>query len=158
MAQPEAHPDNAGVLIFPPLLLAICAVLAILIGWLAPAAAIPAMPSYLLAAICVASGLALDRWAQRSLRRAQTAVHPSEATIAIVNTGAFGLSRNPIYLAQGILLAAVCFLVRNGWCFFALLPWLLVIRYGVIAREERYLLRKFGEPYARYLGEVRRWV
>jgi protein-S-isoprenylcysteine O-methyltransferase Ste14 len=38
-----------------------------------------------------------------------------------------------------------------------LVPFYLVIRYGVIAREEEYLERKFGEKYLAYKSRVRRW-
>ncbi len=150
--------DNAGVLVFPPLLLALCAAAGALAWWMVPSAAIPASLAYPLAGLCTVSGLFLDRWAQRSLRRARTAVHPSDTTSVIVSSGAFALSRNPIYLAQGLLLAAGGFLLRSGAYFWVLLPWYLLMRIGVIAREERYLLGKFGAPYAEYLKTVRRWL
>ncbi len=37
-------------------------------------------------------------------------------------------------------------------------PILIVMRHGVIAREERYLERKFGAEYLDYEASVRRWV
>jgi protein-S-isoprenylcysteine O-methyltransferase Ste14 len=37
-------------------------------------------------------------------------------------------------------------------------PLLWVINVGVIAREERYLERKFGDAYRAYKVRVRRWV
>ncbi len=118
----------------------------------------PASISYPMAGLCAVAGLLLDRWAQRSLRRASTAVHPSDSTSVVVSSGAFAISRNPIYLAQGLLLAAGGFLLRSVAYFWVLLPWFMVIRTGVIAREERYLLGKFGPPYADYLETVRRWL
>jgi protein-S-isoprenylcysteine O-methyltransferase Ste14 len=39
-----------------------------------------------------------------------------------------------------------------------LLPWAVVMRFGVIAREERYLERKFGEDYRAYCRRTRRWL
>jgi protein-S-isoprenylcysteine O-methyltransferase Ste14 len=33
-----------------------------------------------------------------------------------------------------------------------------VLRYGVIAREESYLERKFGSAYLDYKARVRRWL
>ena len=154
----DTSQDSAGVVIFPPYLLAICAMAGTLTWWLDSAIAIPATLSYAMAALCTTGGIFVDRWAQRTLRSAQTAVHPSETTSTIVATGAYGLSRNPIYLAQGLLLAAIGFLLRSLDYFWVLLPWFAVIRFGVIAREEEYLLRKFGERYAQYKRTVRRWL
>jgi protein-S-isoprenylcysteine O-methyltransferase Ste14 len=44
------------------------------------------------------------------------------------------------------------------WLLVALMPFALVIRYGVVAREEAYLERKFGDVYCRYRWRVRRWL
>ena len=44
------------------------------------------------------------------------------------------------------------------WLLILLVPFYLVIRYGVIAREEAYLERKFGDVYRAYKGRVRRWL
>jgi protein-S-isoprenylcysteine O-methyltransferase Ste14 len=154
----EVEQDNAGVLIFPPLLLALCAIGGLVSWWLIPVPELPAVASYPLAAVCIAGGLLLDQWAQRTLRLARTAVHPSEQSVAIVRSGPFAWSRNPIYLGQGLLLLAVGLLTRSSAYFWVILPWILVMRFGVIAREERYLLRKFGAPYAEYQRTVRRWL
>jgi protein-S-isoprenylcysteine O-methyltransferase Ste14 len=153
-----AKADHAGVPIFPPLLLAICAACGALTAWWVSPAAIPALVSYAMAALCLGTGLFLDQWAQRTLRQSQTAVHPAEATSSIVASGAFGWSRNPIYLGQGLLLAAGGFLMCSYSYFWVLLPWWAVMRFGVIAAEERYLLRKFGQPYMHYRNTVRRWL
>jgi protein-S-isoprenylcysteine O-methyltransferase Ste14 len=39
-----------------------------------------------------------------------------------------------------------------------LIPFYLVLRYGVVAREEAYLERKFGDVYSDYKSRVRRWL
>jgi len=154
----QSAKDSAGVLVFPPLLLVLCAVAGVLTWWVVPSTPLPAFFSYPMAVLCTTAGLVLDRWAQRSLRGASTAVHPSHTTSVVVTSGAFARSRNPIYLAQGLLLAAVGFLLRGVAYFWVLVPWFAVIRVGVIAREERYLLGKFRRQYADYQKTVRRWI
>jgi protein-S-isoprenylcysteine O-methyltransferase Ste14 len=44
------------------------------------------------------------------------------------------------------------------WLLLMLVPFALVIRYGVVAREESYLERKFGDNYRGYRSRVRRWL
>jgi len=156
--EPVPALDNARVLVFPPLLLALCAGTAALTSWAIPSSGLRAIIAYPMAGLFAMAGLCLERWAQHSLRRANTTVHPSGSTRDVVSTGAFAWSRNPIYLAQGLLLVAVCCLLRSIAGFWVLLPWFLVMRVGVIAREERYLLGKFGPRYEAYLGKVRRWI
>jgi protein-S-isoprenylcysteine O-methyltransferase Ste14 len=145
-------------MIFPPLLLALCIGLG-LIAWhilswpsLPPAFAIP------MAVLCELAGLFTDQWAQRCLREARTAVHPAHTTTVVVDTGPFRYSRNPIYVAQGFILACVGFITGSLAFFLAFLPWYVVMRLGVVAREERYLARKFGADYVSYMGRVRRWI
>jgi protein-S-isoprenylcysteine O-methyltransferase Ste14 len=46
----------------------------------------------------------------------------------------------------------------SAWLLLVLAPFALVIRYGVVAREEAYLERRFGEVYRRYRAHVRRWL
>jgi protein-S-isoprenylcysteine O-methyltransferase Ste14 len=79
-------------------------------------------------------------------------------TTAIVESGPYRFSRNPIYLAMFIGLVGLAFAFDNLWILIALVPFALVIRYGVVAREEAYLERKFGNRYGGYRSRVRRWL
>jgi protein-S-isoprenylcysteine O-methyltransferase Ste14 len=47
---------------------------------------------------------------------------------------------------------------NTWWGIIVLIPVLLVMHFGVIRREERYLEGKFGESYRRYRSEVRRYL
>ncbi len=60
-------------------------------------------------------------------------------------------SQTAIYIGAGVMADA-------GWVLALLGPLLVVMHYGVIAREERYLERKFGDEYLRYKAKVRRWI
>lgn len=57
-----------------------------------------------------------------------------------------------------LLLLGVGIAFNSGLILLMLLPFYLVIRYGVIAREEVYLQRKFGADYQAYTETVRRWL
>ena len=67
-------------------------------------------------------------------------------------------TRNPIYL--GIVLGLIGLAIASDslLLLLTLVPFVLVIRYGVAAREEAYLQRKFGDAYRRYRSRVRRWL
>jgi protein-S-isoprenylcysteine O-methyltransferase Ste14 len=66
--------------------------------------------------------------------------------------------RNPIYLGMVLGLIGLAIAFNSLWLLMTLVPFALVIRYGVITREEAYLERKFGDVYRRYRARVRRWL
>jgi protein-S-isoprenylcysteine O-methyltransferase Ste14 len=47
---------------------------------------------------------------------------------------------------------------RSPWTLMLTLPLAITIRYGVVAREEAYLERQFGDTYRDYKARVRRWL
>ena len=97
--------------------------------------------------VCVLVSLPLAIATLRALSRAHTPVDPMKPTTALVTEGPFRL----LYLG-------VAFLVNALWILLLVVPILVVIRYGVIAREEVYLTRKFGDAYRQYTTQVRRWL
>jgi protein-S-isoprenylcysteine O-methyltransferase Ste14 len=103
-------------------------------------------------------GLALLAWAMRSFARANTAIVPYNTTTSIVPAGPYRFSRNPMYIAMAVIQSAFAVMFATAWIFILLPPVLLFIRHGVIAREERYLERKFGAGYLDYKNKVRRWL
>jgi protein-S-isoprenylcysteine O-methyltransferase Ste14 len=106
----------------------------------------------------VAGSIALMLWAFFTLRRANTTVIPWEQVSAIVSTGPFRFSRNPIYLADAITYVGGSLLIRSWWPLLILPGIVLVMRRKVIDREERYLTMRFGNAYLEYQLGVRRWL
>ena len=92
------------------------------------------------------------------MRRAGTNVNPRDPTTAIVVEGPFRFSRNPLYLSLILAYLGITLLVNALWPLLLLPPLLVVLHWGVIAREERYLEAKFGESYRVYKARVRRWL
>lgn len=104
------------------------------------------------------AGVAVGVAAAIGFRRAGTSVKPWEASTAIVDTGIYAWTRNPMYLGMALLYAGLALLL-DSVAALALLPVVLVIIHTqVIRREERYLEHKFGEPYRSYMQRVRRWI
>ena len=150
--------DSPGVVVFPPFLFGGGLVLGFILHWFRPVQ--PAPPNFarpLGVLILVLSG-ALAFAGERVMRGAGTNVRPDQPTLALVAEGPFRFTRNPLYLASIGLYLGIVLLVDAVWPLLLLIPVLAVLRWGVVAREERYLAAKFGEPYRAYKARVRRWI
>jgi len=103
-------------------------------------------------------GLTIGGWAFANMLRARTNINPFKPTTALVTSGPYRFSRNPIYLATTLLYigAALSFRIITA---LVIVPFaLILLEFGVIRREERYLERKFGDQYRDYRSHVRRWI
>ena len=112
----------------------------------------------MLGAILILAGLAIALLGALALRRAGTAIPPNRPTTELVTDGPYRYSRNPLYLALTLIYAGVGLIADDLWILILLVPLLLLIHWGVVVREERYLEAKFGEAYRRYKERVRRWL
>lgn len=153
-----ASEDNPGVIAFPPLIFATCALLGAGAHWLWPLPLLPALAARVIgAALAVAAGTQAI-WAARSMRRAGTNVNPSQPALAIVVAGPYAYTRNPMYLSLCTLQVGLGLLLNGLLPVLFIIPLALILQFGVIKREERYLTAKFGENYLAYQRRVRRWV
>lgn len=106
----------------------------------------------------IVAGTAVVVDCTRRFRRAGTPVQSRHATRAIVDSGLYRYSRNPIYLGLSAIHLGVAVADNNAWLPLLLVPLLIVLRYAIIAREEVQLERTFGPQYAAYKARVRRWL
>jgi protein-S-isoprenylcysteine O-methyltransferase Ste14 len=151
--------DTANVIIRPPIAWVLAVLTALALQWLMPLPFMPAAVSagWVGGAVFVLA-LALFAWAIATITRSGSNVPTNMPTITIVETGPFRFTRNPIYLGMFLGLIGLTIAFDSLWLLVALVPFVLVIRYGVVAREEAYLERKFGQAYRRYRSRVRRWL
>ena len=155
----DDQPDNANAVVRPPIALLLAFLLGLFVNWIYPLKLAPAaVPNVLLGTFIFISGAALFVWAIMTMRRAGTHLETVRPTTTIVAEGPYRFSRNPIYLAMMIGLVGLAIGFNNGWILVALIAFYLIIRYGVVAREEAYLTRKFGDVYRGYQSQVRRWL
>ena len=151
-------PDSPHVLIPPPLLYLLGLAVGFILHLLAPRSVVPRPLAYVLAIVFLVAGIWLGSWARLHLKRRGTAVDPRRPTTALVTDGPYRYSRNPLYLRVTLLYLGFAFLVNDVW-FLAVLPVVLIVLYfGIISREERYLEAKFGDDYRAYKANVRRWL
>jgi protein-S-isoprenylcysteine O-methyltransferase Ste14 len=151
--------DTAQVLVRPPLVWALAALVGIALGWFLPLPFVPTeVPAVWLGGTLFALAVALFAWAIVTMTRAGSNVPTSMPSVSIVDTGPYRFTRNPIYLGMMLSLAGLAIAFDSLWSVMALVLFFFVIRYGVVAREEAYLERKFGEVYRSYRTRVRRWL
>jgi len=144
----------------PPLVALTIALSMVLVARYAPVGAFAFDAQQVLAIAIGVAAFALMSLAAWQFARARTTVNPlhPERSSALVTSGVFARSRNPMYLAMLMLLLAVGLWFGN-WLSFALCPlFVLWINRFQIAPEEAALTRLFGEPFTAYCARVRRWI
>lgn len=157
---PDAEKDHAGVIIPPPLIFVgvLAAALAIDLFAGGPGLGVPYMLRYAAGGALFAAGLLLILTAASGFRSAGTEVRPWKASTALVTSGLYRFSRNPMYLGMALIYAGLSLFADSVIALACIVPLLAIITYGVIKREEHYLEVKFGEEYRRYKSKVRRWL
>jgi len=129
------------------------------LNWLMPLPIVAAaMLAGWLGALVFAFALALLVWAIAAMTRGGSNVPTNRPTTTIVHGGPYRFTRNPIYLAMALGLIGLAIAFNTLWLLLVSVPFGLVIRYGVVAREEAYLERKFGNVYRCYRSRMRRWL
>ncbi len=150
--------DTAGVIAPPPVIYLAFLLAGLGADRLWPMAVLPQGPRYAAAAVVIALSLALVISAFGQFRRHNTSFKPHEPSTALITEGPYRYSRNPMYLALSLLYAGIAITADGPWTLALLAPLLVVLHYGVIIREERYLERKFSDDYRRYKATTRRWL
>jgi protein-S-isoprenylcysteine O-methyltransferase Ste14 len=112
----------------------------------------------IVAGCLILMGIAVFAASVRNFARAATPVPGNQPTRVLVTSGIHGWSRNPIYVGMFLVYCGIGTAVRSPSILLLTLPLAIIIRYGVIAREEVYLDQRFGSLYRDYKARVRRWV
>lgn len=127
---------------------------------LGPQFPLASVPKYSLVAILVVAGLTFDALGILAFRRSRTTVNPlkPERASAIVTSGVYRITRNPMYLGMALLLLAWAIYLSALLPFAGLLIYVWYITKFQIKPEERVLESIFGEEYSSYAARVRRWL
>ena len=149
--------DKPGIVVLPPLLYAGALVVMFMLRWFWQ------MPITTHAFLLwpglglIVLGIGIGVWGRRMLLLAGTNVNPLRPTTAIVTSGPYRFTRNPLYCGLTLVFCGVTLACNTWWGFVVLLPLVLIMHFGVVLREERYLKQKFGETYQQYCTQVRRY-
>lgn len=112
----------------------------------------------LLGGLLVGGGIVLIALAAYEMRRHRTTILPHETPDALVTSGIFKRSRNPIYLADSLILTGMI-LYWDAVLSLPLIPLFIwwTEKHFILAEEKR-LRRNFRADYARYEKQTRRWL
>lgn len=154
-----ATKDEAGIRFPPPLVYLGFLLLGFATGERLGCPGFRIAPFHLyLGGVLLAVGLAIIVLAATGFRRVGTNPEPWKPTTAIVETGLYRQTRNPMYVAMAIGHAGIALMLDSVAALLGLPIALFFIQTQVIAREERYLEAKFGDDYRHYKARVRRWL
>lgn len=149
--------DRADVKILPPVVLAVGLGLEILAGFLLPTRLFPDPVAISLGFIVIAASITLVVLAVREIVHANTAFDARKSTTAIVETGVFRFTRNPVYLSMILLGLGVGLMLNSPWALLLTYPLGSALCLTAIRPEESYLEAKFGHVYRAYRERVPRW-
>jgi len=103
-------------------------------------------------------GLALVALPAVYFARFHTPIHPGHTPTALITTGPYRFSRNPIYAGMFVALLGIAILLGVTTPIIAPFIFVAIIRMLFIKREEAICREQFGQDYTEYCEKVRRWV
>ena len=83
---------------------------------------------------------------------------PTKPTSAILTTGPYSISRNPLYLFVAVVYLGIGLSLGSLWIIIMFIPLIYLVQRLAIIPEEQYLESKFGDQYLDYKAAVRRWI
>jgi protein-S-isoprenylcysteine O-methyltransferase Ste14 len=150
--------ETAGIPFPPPIVYLLGFLIGVGLELLFPIDSPPTWLRILGGVLGVGAFVLLDVGAFRRFLRAGTPAIPFKPTTALVTSGPYRVTRNPMYVGMAVLHAGLAFAFGVIWALAVLPAVIFVIDRLVIAREEPYLERLFGEQYLAYKRRVRRWI
>ncbi len=150
--------ENLPRVLPPPLYYATALIIGLLLNQWRPLAFPDIAYSGAVGALLTVVSIILVFLAIPQFRKHGTAVDVYKPTSALVTSGVYRFTRNPMYLALTLLYLGFAISFENLWMLFLVILPLAAVRFLNIGREEAELEHQFGEEYVSYKGRVRRWI
>jgi protein-S-isoprenylcysteine O-methyltransferase Ste14 len=153
-------PDRAAIIAPPPLMTVMCIAAGAVIEHFKPFPLLPGL-GHSRITICITLlivAMAFIGSAIRQFRRHNEHPSPYKPTVAIMDSGIYGRTRNPIYVGFLIVVLAAAVALNSLWIALSVAVLFLLLHFGVVRPEERYLSGKFGSAYDDYRRRVPRWI
>ncbi len=108
-------------------------------------------------AFLVIGGIALGIWTALTFRKGQTTIHPGHTPSALLTSGPFKFSRNPIYTGMMLITIGIALYYGNILAFLPALALFFILDRKFARPEEATLIETFGQTGKDYVEAVRRW-
>ncbi len=144
----------------PPLVAALIAAAMWLLASPTPLLAVPELLRHGLSLLIATTGLVFDLLGLLAFRAQRTTINPLQPAraSAMVTSGIYRVTRNPMYIGLALLLLAWAVHLASLWPLLGPPLFVLYMNRFQIRPEERALESLFGEAYSRYAERVRRWL
>ncbi len=142
----------------PPILLLVAIGISFLAAKMAPGLELAGDGLPVIGITLIGVGIALIIWAVQFFRRYKTTIHPRGKPTALITTGPYKISRNPIYLGFLLIALGTAMLFANVLAFVGPVIFFFFIQTLVIPFEEDMLVKTFGDSYQKYRKLIRRWL
>lgn len=151
--------DAPDIVILPPVLVGGTMIVGLIVHYLLwPVSILPTLLSRILGVVLFVSSGLLAHLAHRAMQRVGTNVLPTQPTLALATDGPFRFTRNPLYIAAiGVYLGTTLW-VDSLVMLLLIIPMALALHWGIVLREEQYLIARFPDAYGAYKARVRRWL
>lgn len=157
-ADNDTDRHGPGVRLHPPVIFAISILAGIGLHRAWPLAMPWEQHGRILAVCILVIVVLLAFWSLYEFFRARTDVRPDRPDSALITTGPYRYTRNPLYIGLSLVQLSAASWLNNLWVLLLLPLSIVVITKYAIAREERYLEKLFGQEYLHYKARVRRWL
>jgi len=147
-----------GVRVHPPFIFAISILAGIVLNNYWPLAMPYGIHGSLYGGIFIVLVILIAGFSIFEFHRANTDVRPDKPDTALITSGPYRYTRNPLYIGLTLVQISIALWFNNAWVLALVIPSVIVITQYAITREERYLEKMFGQDYLDYKRRVRRWL
>jgi protein-S-isoprenylcysteine O-methyltransferase Ste14 len=148
----------ARVAIPPPLVFVAAIIIGVILDLLVPVNLLPGAAQLGAGLPVIVFSVFLSAVSFQSFAKNGTTSGHKKKTAVLITDGTFRYTRNPLYLSGLLLVLGFGVLLDSIWIVALIVPAMCFIQYGVILKEEDYLLSRFGKEYQHYRSSVRRWI
>ena len=144
--------------VLPPVYFFISIVAMALFNFFGPVFDFARYPWTLLGLVPVGIGITLNLIADAAFKKAQTTVKPFEISTALITTGVFEISRNPMYLGMVLILIGIAILMGSLSPLIVIVLFAALMELVFVRTEEKMLEQHFGLAWTEYKSKVRKWI